>query len=63
VVNMGRQLLLYIPLLFLLNHLFGFDGFIWAQPTADIMTTGVGAVLGFSLIKLMRGDDSSRSLH
>jgi len=63
VVNMGRQLLLYIPLLFLLNHLFGFDGFIWAQPTADIMTTGVGAVLGFSLIKLMRGKDSSRSLH
>ena len=55
VVTMGRQLLFYLPLLFLLNHLFGFKGFIWAQPAADILTTGIAFVLGMSLLKLMRG--------
>ncbi|MDR1589746.1 MAG: MATE family efflux transporter [Oscillospiraceae bacterium] len=55
VVTMGRQLLFYVPLLYLLNHLFGFDGFVWAQPAADILTTGIAGVLGLSLIKLMRG--------
>ncbi|MCL2227422.1 MAG: MATE family efflux transporter [Oscillospiraceae bacterium] len=56
VINVGRQLLLYIPLLYIFNHFFGFDGFLWAQPTADILTTGIAVVLGFSLLKLMRGE-------
>ena len=55
-VNMGRQLILFVPLLYLMNHMFGFTGFIWAQPTADILTTGIAVVLGFSLKKLMRMD-------
>ena len=58
IVTLGRQLLLYVPLLYLLSHLFGFDGFIWAQPTADILTTVIAAVLGISLIKLIRGADN-----
>jgi Na+-driven multidrug efflux pump len=56
VVTMGRQLLFFVPLLYLLNRLFGFDGFIWAQPAADILTTGIAAVIGLSPAKLMRGD-------
>ncbi len=59
VVTIGRQLLFYVPLLYLFNHLFGFDGFIWAQPAADILTTGIAAVLGISLIKLIRGADGA----
>lgn len=55
VVTMGRQVLFFLPLLYLLNHLFGFDGFIWAQPTADILTTGIAALLGITLIKILRG--------
>ena len=55
VVTMGRQLLLYVPLLFLLSNLFGFDGFMWAQPGADILTTVIAAVLSISLFKLIRG--------
>jgi Na+-driven multidrug efflux pump len=55
VVTMGRQPLFFVPLLYLLNHLFGFDGFIWAQPASDILTTGIAVLLGLSLIKLMRG--------
>ena len=54
VITVGRQLLFYAPLLYLLNHLFGFDGFIWAQPAADIMATGIAIVLGISLIKIMQ---------
>lgn len=57
IVTIGRQLLFYVPLLFILNHLFGFDGFIWAQPAADILTTGIAAILCISLIKLIRGPD------
>jgi len=55
IVIMGRSLLFYLPLLLVLNHFFGFDGFIWAQPISDILTTGIAVVLGFSLIKIMRG--------
>jgi putative MATE family efflux protein len=57
VVTLGRQLLFYIPLLFMLNRLFGFKVFIWAQPAADILTTGIAAVMGISLLRLMRGTD------
>jgi putative MATE family efflux protein len=56
VITMGRQLLFFVPLMFILDHFFGFEGFIWAQPGADILTTGIAIVLGLSLIKLMRGD-------
>lgn len=58
VLTMGRQLIVYMPLLFLLNSLFGFTGFIWAQPAADIITTGLAAVMGISLIRIMRGTDA-----
>jgi putative MATE family efflux protein len=56
VISMGRHLLFFVPLLFILNHFFGFDGFIWARPGTDILTTSIAIILGLSLIKLMRGD-------
>jgi len=55
VVTMGRQVLFFLPLLYLLTHLFGFNGFVWAQPAADILTTGIAALLGISLLKILRG--------
>jgi putative MATE family efflux protein len=61
VITLGRQLLFFVPLLYLLNHLFGFKGFIWAQPAADILTTGIAILLGLSLIKLMRGEGEGAS--
>ncbi|MDR2517296.1 MAG: MATE family efflux transporter [Spirochaetaceae bacterium] len=54
VIMMGRQLLFYLPMLFILNGLFGFSGFIWAMPAADILTTGIALALGRSLAALMR---------
>lgn len=55
VVTMGRQVLFFLPLLYLLTHLFGFNGFVWAQPAADILTTGIAALLGISLLKILHG--------
>jgi putative MATE family efflux protein len=51
VVNLGRQFLIYLPLLFLLNSFFGFTGFIYAQPISDIITTIVAVSLSVSLFK------------
>jgi Na+-driven multidrug efflux pump len=56
VITMGRQLLFYVPLLYLLNYLFGFTGFIWAQPAADILTTGIAFMLSRPLFRIMRGE-------
>jgi putative MATE family efflux protein len=51
VVNLGRQFLIYLPLLFLLNSFFGFSGFIYTQPISDILTTVVAVLLSASLFK------------
>jgi putative MATE family efflux protein len=59
VITMGRQCLFYIPLLFILNHVFGFDGFIYSQPIADIVTTGIALALSSSVFKTMRISDAA----
>jgi Na+-driven multidrug efflux pump len=59
VITLGRQFLFYLPLLFLLNYLFGFNGFIWAQPSADILTTGIALFLSRPLFRLMRDTDKT----
>jgi putative MATE family efflux protein len=45
IISVSRQGLMFIPLLFILNRLFAFNGFIYAQPVADICTV----VLALSL--------------
>jgi Na+-driven multidrug efflux pump len=37
ILSTGRQGLYYIPLLFILNALFGFNGFIFTQPIVDAL--------------------------
>jgi putative MATE family efflux protein len=54
VISLGRQCLLYIPLLFTLNSLFGFNGYIYAQPAADILVTVVAVLMSLSFLKEMR---------
>lgn len=34
-ITLVRQVVLYIPLLLLMNHLFAFDGMLWAQPITE----------------------------
>jgi putative MATE family efflux protein len=54
VINLGRQFLVYLPLLFALNSLFGFTGLIYAQPAADIITTLAAIALSVSLFKKLK---------
>jgi putative MATE family efflux protein len=62
IVNMSRQFLVYLPLLFLLNRLFEFNGFVYAQPVSDIITTVVACLLGISLLKSIRSLHSESAL-
>ena len=49
-LSAGRQGLVYIPLLFILNRLVGLEGVIWAQPCADFMCI-IMAFLMWTVIK------------
>ena len=44
-ITVVRQLLLYIPLLLLLNRLFGFDGMLFAQPVTEVLMMCVSLCL------------------
>ncbi|MBQ6496404.1 MAG: polysaccharide biosynthesis C-terminal domain-containing protein, partial [Firmicutes bacterium] len=37
IITVVRQAILYVPLLFLLNRVFGFNGLIWAQPITEVI--------------------------
>ncbi len=39
IINLSRQGIIYIPLLFILNSYLGINGIAWAQPAADILST------------------------
>jgi putative MATE family efflux protein len=51
IVTLGRQCFFYIPLLLILNSMFGFGGFVFVQPAADIMTSMVAITLAVTLIR------------
>ena len=46
-----RQGIFFIPSLIVLNNIMGFDGFIHAQPAADILTTIVSLLVLFTIVK------------
>jgi Na+-driven multidrug efflux pump len=54
IVSLGRQCFLYIPLLYTLNHFWGFEGFVFSQPLADIGTTVVALFLMRGLLKELK---------
>jgi putative MATE family efflux protein len=51
IVTLGRDFLFYLPLLFIFDNLWHFDGFMYCQPVADGLTTCVAAVLSIRLFK------------
>lgn len=51
VLSISRQGILYMPLLVILNRLFGFSGFIYAQPITDIIMLIFSSLLLFRVIK------------
>ena len=52
----AAMLLFFLPLIFLLNYFFGFNGFRWAQSAADILTIGIAVILSRPVFRLMRGN-------
>ncbi|MBR2766103.1 MAG: MATE family efflux transporter [Blautia sp.] len=50
-ITLVRQLFLYVPLLLLLNHVFGFNGMIWAQPVTEAIMMAASVTL---LTKVIR---------
>ena len=45
------QFVFNIPLLFLFNHLFGVQGIVWTQLTADLFTVAVSYLIYFRIRK------------
>ncbi len=54
-ITIMRQLVMYIPLLFLMDHLAGFSGLIWAQPLTDAVMMILSVKL---LVKTIRREQS-----
>jgi putative MATE family efflux protein len=54
IITMGRQCLFFIPLLLILNHYFGFNGYVFTQPLSDIATAAVSVVFAVTLFGKMR---------
>lgn len=44
-VNISRQGLIYIPLVYVMNSILGVNGLLWAQPIADILSLILAVVL------------------
>jgi hypothetical protein len=55
---MGRQCFFYIPLMFLLNGLYGFNGFVFVQPGADLMTSVIAIALGITLMRKLNEESA-----
>lgn len=49
-ITLMRQLILYVPLLLILNKLFGFGGMIWAQPVTEVVMMAVSVSLLYRVI-------------
>jgi len=54
VISISRQGIMFIPLLFILNKLFTFNGFIYAQPIADLLTVILAIGLMIKIMKNMK---------
>lgn len=53
VLTVCRQGLIFIPLIFILNAMFGLDGVIYAQPAADYLSILVGIMICMHLFRSM----------
>ena len=51
IISLGRQGLFLVPFLFLFTRLWGYMGFIWAEPTADIFTSVLAVILYLAMKK------------
>lgn len=66
IVNISRQGLIYIPVLFILKKILGVEGLIWAQPVADVLSLAlivVFYVYSFRRLKISTSRDELSESH
>ncbi len=51
-ISMSRQGIIFIPVLFILQAIVGMTGLVWAQPTSDILSLLIAAILFVKTIKM-----------
>ena len=56
-ITLVRQFGLYVPLLLILNRVFGFSGMIWAQPCTELVMMAVSVSL---LLGMIRREDAGK---
>lgn len=47
IINISRQGLIYIPLLYVMNSMLAVNGLLWAQPVADVLSLILAMALYF----------------
>ena len=61
IVNLSRQGLLFIPLLFILEAALGMNGLIWAQPVVDVLSLLLAVALFIPIYRRMSAGAPSES--
>ena len=59
IVNISRQGIIYIPMLFILQPFLGASGIAWAQPAADLLSMGLAVVLYTLTYRKLRAADEA----
>ncbi len=62
ILSIGRQGLIYIPLLFILNAAVGLDGIIWAQASADYACVIMSLIMWFVVKKGIKKQTQIKSI-
>lgn len=65
IVNISRQGLIYIPLVYVMNSLLGVNGLLWAQPIADILSLILAVILYYIAYskKIRQADKIFKKMH
>lgn len=56
----GRQGLVYLPLLFIMDHFVGLDGLIWSQPIADVICIIMSVIMFSAVLKKLNKEDNAK---
>ena len=57
ILSLGRQGLIFLPVVIIMNKIFAFDGIIYAQPAADLICVALSAIMfAYIVSKLKRAE-------
>lgn len=59
ILSLGRQGLIFLPLLIIMNKSVGFDGIVYAQPTADLFCVVLAFIMFLVVIKQQKKKDNA----